>query len=82
MSTIELKTDLHNLIDEINDNAVLKALYMLLKKQTQNDSVGYTTAMKPLTKKAFIKRIEKAETQIKKGQYVTIEELERESEKW
>jgi hypothetical protein len=82
MSTLELKADLHNLINEINDNTVLKAVHMLLKKQAQNDVVGYTANMKPLTKKAFIKRIEKAETQVKKGQYVTIEELEKESENW
>lgn len=82
MSTLELKTDLHKLIEEVNDTTVLKALYTLLKKQAQNDVVGYASNMKPLTKKAFIKRIEKAEAQIKKGQYVTIEELEKESEKW
>ena len=82
MSTIELKADLHHLIDKINDNAVLKAIHLLLKKQTSDESAGYEPNGKPITKKAFIKRIEKAEADIKKGNFTSIEDLEKESENW
>jgi len=81
MSTLELKTDLHNLIEEISDTSVLKALYTLLKQKNE-DFIGFTSARKPLTKKELIKRLEKAETQIKKGQSVTIDELEKEAQSW
>ena len=82
MSTLELKTDLHQLIDQVDDTSILKAIYTLLKKQSSNNTIGYTSGFKALTKKEFIKRIEKAESQIKKGQFVSIEELKKESENW
>ncbi len=34
MSTAELKATLHNLIDEIEDNSILNAVYALLSKIT------------------------------------------------
>jgi molybdopterin-guanine dinucleotide biosynthesis protein A len=81
MSTVELKTDLHNLIDEINDTSILKALHTLLK-QKKSEVIGFSAGRKPLTKKELIKRLEKAENQIKKGQSVTIDELEEEAQSW
>ena len=82
MSTVELKTDLHHLIDEINDNSVLKALYTLLKQKNSDSFMGFTSSRTRLTKKELIKRLEKAETQIKKGHSVTIDELEKEAQSW
>lgn len=35
MNAIELKSELHNLIDKINDLSVLSALKTILKKQVQ-----------------------------------------------
>ncbi len=35
MNTIELKTDLHNLIDKINDVNILNAIKVLLSKKTK-----------------------------------------------
>lgn len=64
MSTIELKTDLHDLIDKINDNSILKAIHMLLKRQVHEDIAGYEANGKAITKKEFIKRIEKAEAEV------------------
>lgn len=81
MSTLELKTDLHHLIEEINDTSVLKALHTLLKQKSE-DFIGFTSDREPLTKKELIKRLEKAETQIRKGQSVTIDELEKEAQTW
>lgn len=82
MSTAELKTDLYHLIEELNDTSVLKAIHTILKKSVDNDIVGYSSDMKPITKKAFIKRIEKAEATIKKGKHITVEALKKESESW
>jgi len=44
--------------------------------------VGYTTDGKPLTKIAYDKRLQKAEEQIREGNFLTQEDLERESENW
>jgi len=81
MSTLELKTDLHHLIDGISDTSVLKALHTLLQQKSEV-LIGFSSDRRPLTKKELIKRLEKAETQIRKGQSVTIDELEKEAQSW
>ncbi|PTB97532.1 hypothetical protein C9994_02280 [Marivirga lumbricoides] len=44
--------------------------------------VGYTVDGKPLTKKAYDMRLQKAEEQLSSGEYVSQEDLEKESENW
>ncbi len=44
--------------------------------------VGYTVEGKPLTKKAYDLRLEHAEKQLESGEYLSQEELEKESENW
>ena len=44
--------------------------------------VGYTTEGKPLTKEAYNKRLQKAEAQIQSSNYISQEEIEKESENW
>lgn len=36
MNTIELKSDLHNLIDKVNDISILNALKVILSKQVND----------------------------------------------
>ncbi len=82
MTALELKTELHHLIDKVQDNSVLKAIQTLLQKQVDNDEAGFDSKGKSLSHKAFIKRIEKAEAEIKAGRFVTAAQLEKESERW
>lgn len=44
--------------------------------------VGYTVEGKPLTKVAYNKRLQKAEKQILSKEYISQEDLEKESENW
>ena len=44
--------------------------------------VGYTVEGKPLTKELYNFRLEKAEDQLRNGEYITQEGLEKESENW
>ncbi|MGP8215038.1 MAG: hypothetical protein ACLQQ4_05700 [Bacteroidia bacterium] len=59
MSTAELKTDLYQLIEEINDTKVLKAIQAILKKSIEDAIGGNMANKKNITKKASIKLIEK-----------------------
>ena len=43
-----------------------------------NEIVGYLSNKKSVTKEEFIKRIENAEAEIKKGQYITLDALKDE----
>jgi len=54
-------------IDEILDNEMI---------------VGYTVDGQPLTQKAYNERIKLAEDQLQKGQTLSQEDLEKESENW
>lgn len=63
----------------VRTEEVIEKLNKILDKEI---IVGYTTEGKPLTKKAYNKRLEKAEAQIASGNYLTQEELEKESENW
>ena len=44
--------------------------------------VGYTVDGKPLTKALYNLRLVEAEEQLRSGQYITQEDLEKESENW
>jgi hypothetical protein len=44
--------------------------------------VGYTVNGEPLTKESYNKRLKEAEKQVKMGEYISQEDLEKESENW
>ncbi len=44
--------------------------------------VGYTVDGKPLTQKAYDERIELAEKQLRSGETISQDDLEKESENW
>jgi hypothetical protein len=44
--------------------------------------VGYTAAGEPLTLASYNERLEEAERQIQSGQFISQEDLEKESESW
>lgn len=73
------KLDLVEKILNIKTESIIEKLNNILDKEV---IVGFTTDGKPLTKKAYNKRLEKAEAQIASGNYITQEEFEKESEKW
>ena len=41
MSTLELKSNLHNLIDAVDDSKILNAIYALLSKKTTAKEVDF-----------------------------------------
>lgn len=82
MSAQKVKKELHELIELVNDDAVLKAIQTLLRKQVEKDAAAFDSKGKPMSLRGFIKEIEKAESEVKAGKYVTVAQLEKESEKW
>lgn len=63
----------------VEQASVLERIAEILDKEM---IVGYTTDGKPLTKKAYNKRIAIAEKQLKNGDTTSQEDLEKESEGW
>jgi len=73
------KIDLVQKILSVKTESIIEKLNNILEKEM---IVGYTVEGKPLTKKAYNKRLEKAEQEIESGNYVTQEELEKEAVNW
>ncbi len=66
---------------QIRDASVIEQVRELLKREN-NQVVGYEADGRPITHQDFIKKIEQSEMEYDKGNFQTIEELEKESEKW
>lgn len=63
----------------VSNAALLEKIEKMLDKEM---IVGYTVDGSPLTKTAYDNRLKKAEEQIRSGQFITQEDLEKESENW
>jgi len=74
MGIAELKLRLHQTIDTINDRAKLEALYSLLKDTNSKYS--------SMDLKEYVNSIDEAVLQIKAGKLSTVDDFEKESERW
>lgn len=63
----------------VTKSSLLEKISDLLDKEMV---VGYTVEGEPLTKDSYNKRLEKAEAQIKSGDFTIQEDLEEESKNW
>lgn len=79
MSIETIKIDLVKQLFNINKESVLKQIKAILDKE---EIVAYTTSGKPLTRKAYIQEIKKAEKDIDNGNYITHQELLDDINKW
>lgn len=79
MSIETIKIDLVKQLFNINKESVLKQIKAILDKE---EIVAYTTSGKPLTRKAYIQEIKKAEKDIDNGNYITHQELLDDIKKW
>ncbi len=86
MSAVEIRTEIDAWLDTIEkqDQSLLKAFHAMLGTyiKEQEDPLGYDADGKPLfVSKA--KALFKAELEgVKRGEYMTIEDFEKEAKKW
>ncbi len=73
------KLDIVQKILAVKKESIIEKINKILDKEM---IVGYTVDGKPLTKEAYNKRLKKAEEQIQSGEFLTQEEIEKESENW
>lgn len=74
MGVAELKSKLHQAIDSINDQNKLEALYSLLK-DTKSKYAN-------LSLEEYVSAIDEAILQVKRGDFSSVEDFEKESENW
>jgi hypothetical protein len=83
MNIIEKRDFIHsylNRVDEKTINELYRKLQSLVK--VSDPVVGYTASGQAITRSRFIADIREAEEQIERGEYLTIEELEKDSQLW
>lgn len=75
MSTAELKTDIHTLVDNTNDNNVLKIIYKILSGGKENKTT--TVKLSSSEKKAVDAAIKSVEKGIKFPHSKVMEEMKK-----
>jgi anthranilate/para-aminobenzoate synthase component I len=83
MTIAERKKKLIAEMQSLTDEQTLQALEdVLYAKVDADEVVAYSVVGEPLTLSDYAKAVKKAEDSIAKGDFLTQEELEEESEKW
>ena len=81
MELPELREELHEYINQANENA-LKMIYAMRKELEKEEIVDYRPDGSPITQQDLINRVKLASKQVKAGDFITQEELEKEIEGW
>ena len=76
-SEIELKTEFHRLIDEIQDMEYLKKIYECLVEQFHKSSEDFSDLT--IDK---LKQFDKSIFEVKQGNFYTTEQIKRETQQW
>lgn len=83
MNSEELKKELHNFIEKA-DHRFLKMVHSMAKSYEDEEAlvVGYEVDGTPITKGTLINEAREASAQVKSGNYITQEDMEKEVKNW
>ena len=84
MSAIELKNQIHQYLDQVDDS-FLKAIHSMLDtyvKGNENAVIGYDVHGEPILASQAKKQYEKDLKAVEKGAFITAKDLRKESKKW
>lgn len=81
MGALELRDNLLQYINQA-DERLLKVVKAVMESYWEDEVVAYTIDGKPLTKSAYKNELKEAIDEMKRGEFTTQEDLEKESENW
>jgi hypothetical protein len=81
MGAVELRNTMINYINEADDR-LLSVLKAVVESYRENDVVAYTVTGEPLTKKQYNEGLLMAEKEIVNGDFISQEDLEKDSQNW
>lgn len=81
MGALELRDSVLEYINTA-DERLLKVVKAVIESYQENDIVAYTIDGKPLTRITYKEELQEAIAEIKKGEYTSQEDLEKESNNW
>ncbi len=81
MGALELR---ESVLEYINtaDERLLKVVKAVIESYQENDIVAYTIDGMPLTRITYKEELQEAKSEIKRGEYTSHEDLEKESNNW
>ena len=83
MDLITRKKNFKERFDQIKDIDLVERFEEFLEMHLSNKKiVAYTVQGNPLTKEMYIERVHKTLLSVKKGNFISVEDLEKESENW
>ena len=85
MTIDEQRSHVPTLLEKVDDeffSTVYAMLETYVRKQQPNPVIGYEADGTPITAQAFLRQADKAMEDVDRGEYITLEELEKESEAW
>jgi hypothetical protein len=84
MSAAQLKTEIHEYLDAVKDETFLKVVHSMLNTYVQENQiiVGYRPNNQSITQDELIEELLASEAAIERGEFLTIDQLIEESEKW
>lgn len=74
MTAIELKHSIHNSIDTIQDETILKVIFAMVSEFSNGEIEG-TLAGNPLTRADILRRSIEAENDIREGRVYSLEQI-------
>lgn len=81
MGALELRDSVLGYINTA-DERLLKVVKAVIESYQENDIVAYTIDGKPLTRVTYKEDLQEAKAEIKRGEYTSQEDLEKESNNW
>lgn len=85
MSAAEIKAEINLYLEKVKDETFLKVVHSMLDtyvKEHEDPIIGYDIDGLPLYASVAKKRFKKQLEGVKRGEYITIEDLEKEMESW
>jgi hypothetical protein len=81
MGALELRDSVLQSIT-VADERLLKVVKAAIDNYHEEEIVAFTVEGKPLTRAAYKAELLDAKAEIKRGEYISQEDLEKESERW
>lgn len=85
MSAAEIRTEIHNYLEKVQDESFLKVVHSMLGayvREHEDPVIGYDVDGVPLYASVARKLFKEQLEGVERGEYITIEDLEKEMEKW
>lgn len=84
MSAVEIKAEINRYLELVEDERFLKVVHSMLDTYLKEGDpiIGYEVDGTPITASTFLKQADESMAEVERGEYTTLEELEKESEEW